>query len=166
MQKVTFLLISFTLGLLVIASLVTVGMLNGFIWLHIVALWLAVLLLILFFGCYMRTYRRIMTRVGVTNERVAEMKHLQERRYEQLAKRLDALKQDIRAEARGNLGSGSGSTQEVSKLSDLEHLIARAERAERRILGRLENIMLDNDKHFRTVEMKLASEGGNRKQSE
>lgn len=156
MRKATFLLIFFTLGLVVIISLVTANMLIGVMWLNIVALWLSALLLVVFLGFYLMTYQRIMTRVGITNERLNEVKLLQERRYEQLAKRLDALSQGISSQSPSTRGSVLEGRQTGPKLSELEDLNARAERAERRILGRLENIMLDNDRRFRTVE-KVAS---------
>lgn len=158
MRKVFFLLVSFTLGLAIVASLVTAGILTGTLWLYILALWISVLLLLVFLGFYFRTYRRVMTRVGTANERLSEIKNLQERRYAQLAQRLDSLGQG----AFGSRSTGdtvSGGQQPSLKFSDLEYLIARVERAERRILGKLENLSLDNDRGLRSVEQ-LASNCG------
>ena len=156
MHKITSLLIFFILGLIMVAALVTVGILTGMHWPYIMALWVSVLFLIILLGFYFRTYRRTMTRIGTANERLSEIKILQERRYEQLAQRLDGLSQGTFGQSRSTAGTVSSGEQSTPKLSDLEYMLARVERAERRILGRLENIALDNDTRFRTVE-KLAS---------
>lgn len=165
MHKVTSLLISFILGLVIVAALVTVGLLTGTLWIHILAAWLSALLLIVFLGFYFRTYRRMMTRIGTANERLAEIKLLQERRYEQLARRLDASSQGTFSQSQSMAGAVSSGQQSKPQYSDIEQMIARVERAERRILGMLENIALDNDIRFRTVE-NLASIYGDRNVSE
>lgn len=163
MRKVTSLLISFILGLIMVATLVTAGILTGVLWMYIIAAWASVVLLVVFLGFYFRTYRRIMTRTGTANERLAEIKLLQERRYEQLAQRLDVLSQGTFGQSRSTAGAISSGQQPIPQFSDIEHTIARVERAERRILGMLENISLDNDTRFRTVE-KFASICGDHKE--
>lgn len=155
MHKVTLLLTSFILGLTMVAAFVTAGIVTGMLWLHILALWIFLLLSAIFLGFFLRVYRLVMTRLGTANQRLSEMKLLQERRYEQLAQRLDALNHNTLGHSRSPVSGISAHQDGPPKLSEIEHLIARTERAERRILGRLENIMLDNDTCLRAVK-KLA----------
>src|SRR5690625_1493558 len=150
MRKIS-LLIVITLGLIASAVLVTAGLLIQQVHLFLLAMWITVLLLVLCLGFFFTAYRRIMMRLGIVNERLAEVKLLQERRYEQLARRIDkwtpssfeksAIDNDSITECRG-LTAG---------ISELEHLNARMQRAEQRILGKLENLLLDSDRQLRVL---------------
>lgn len=138
-----YLLVASTLFLLGIAALVTIDVYRDDTVFYVIALWSSVLALVLSLVIVFRAYQRVITRLGTAGERLAEIKYLQERRYQQLSQRLDYTNDYLRllkALIQKSGSRASSSSSDVSEnLSELEDLNARFQRAERRILGKLED---------------------------
>lgn len=157
MRKATFILGIALVGLLSGAILATVGLISNQSLYGMLAIWAFTVSFMVFFVFMTRVYHRTMTRTRTTTDLLAEMKFLQERRYEQLAKRLDNM-----SPLRGHR-SGTSSTSEVSGnpsqvgYSELRNINERLQRAERRILGKLENEALSADEQVRELDRLIAS---------
>ena len=103
-------------------------------------------ILALIFVVVLRGYQQILRERRVAKERIAELRFLQERRYEQVRWRLDEL-------LNGRGGPGTGKSLNLS--SEIEDLKSRVQLSERRILGRLENELWANDRRDRhTAELR------------
>lgn len=139
MRKAKYLLTAVVAGGVALAAVLTAALVANEPALFVASVWIATFTLVGLTVFLLRSYQRVVTRLGTANERLAELKFLQERRYEQLAARLDGRV--------GNSGSGAS----AQSLADLENLNARLERSERRILGKLENEILINDKRYREL---------------
>lgn len=145
MHKTKYLLTAVVAGGVALAAVLTAALLTNAPALFVASVWIATFILIGLTVFLLRSYQRVVTRLGTANERLAELKFLQERRYEQLVGRLDSPKV--------NALSGSGASG--PSLDELENINARCQRAERRILGKLENELLMHDKRYRKLERLL-----------
>jgi|SRR5690625_140142 hypothetical protein len=137
----------FAIPIFIVLSVgVTVAALWGLYRRENMALFLATLgtlgLLVLIFAVVFRGYQRLLRETRVVKERIAELRFLQERRYEQVRWRLDEL-------LNGRAGPGTGKSLNLS--SELEDLKSRVQLSERRILGRLENELWANDQRDRQI---------------
>jgi|SRR5699024_5654069 len=140
MRKAKYLLTAVVAGAVALAAVLTAALLTDDPAFFVASVWIATFFLGGLTVFLFRGYQRIVSRLRTANERLAELKFLQERRYEQLAGRLDGH------------GGGSGPGISARSLAELESLNARLERSERRILGKLENEILTNDKRYRELE--------------
>lgn len=142
------------------ALFMTLGLLSGNSILYAIAMWIFALLTIGFGLFLIRGYQRIVNRVGTANERLTEIKFLQERRYDQLRRRIDYLNDSVNVlhrNVRGldaALGSVPRAPQTSNAFVELDNLNARLQRSERRILGKLEDEQFSNHQlHERLVEL-------------
>lgn len=125
--------------------LTTLGLLGSGSVFYLTALWLVVLLAVGMLLSLGWGYQRIVIRVGTANERLIELRFLQERRYEQLRQRMDYLSDSFRVLHRNmqHLEDASDKFRAAqgrsSDIVELENINARLQRTERRILGKLEN---------------------------
>lgn len=132
------------------AGLTTAGLINAQPIFYVLGLWLFVLSLAIFFSLLLRMYQRIMARIHDIKQLLSEMRFLQERRYEQLARRLDTLRG-------GGSDASLGSATAGATHAEFENLSARLQRSERRILGKLEDEMLRYDERVRELAQTLAT---------
>lgn len=150
----------FATAVATVALFMTLGLLSGNSIMYAIALWMFALLTIGFVLVLMRGYQRIVNRVGTANERLTELKFLQERRYDQLRRRMDYLNDSLNVlhrNVRGldtALGNVPRAPQTSNAFAELDNLNARLQRSERRILGKLENEQFSNHQlHQRLVEL-------------
>lgn len=141
-----------------IASLVTLGLNSGDAIFYVAAVWFTALLSVTLVVVLLRGYQRIVSRLSTANERLAELRFLQERRYEQTRVRLDDLL-DIASSISATSGdirkvAGGITERPITPLqpSELADLNVRLQRIERRIVGRLENEFHTNDLRNRQIE--------------
>lgn len=156
MHRATFVLSTAILCLIVGVLAATFGVVREEALYLVIAAWASALAFVVFFVFLTQAYLRIMARTGTINNRLEETKFLLNRRYEQLAERLDDL-----LARRTAYTSTSGVEENNERLqtgtSELQDVNARLERAERRILGRLENEALSADAQIRELERIVSS---------
>lgn len=134
---------------------------------YVVSLWIGAFTLISAVFFLLRGYRRLVVRIGTANERLAEIKFLQERRYEQLRQRSDTLLTYSRNQKsysithRNAVNSIQQHDNHTLLLSELEDLNARLQRTERRILGTIAAEQINDDAHQRRIEELLAQAHSN-----
>jgi len=147
------------------AVLISLGIYHAEPVLHVAALWLFVFFLVSSLLLAGRGYRRITTRIGTAGERLSELKYLQERRYEQLSGRLDRLSALVDSldssdnTHQANLIHSMNRAESGRNLAELEDINARVQRAERRILGRLENELFANALRDEQIDIFLSELG-------
>lgn len=152
MQTIKYMFLFLSILTTAIAGLVTTSLLGGGPVYSVVAVWISVLIILIIFITIGRVYKRTVGRIGTANMRLAEIKVLQERRYEQTRTRLDyllrvvdntrILTNDVNKALEQVVNTPTG---EEGRHDALEQLNARFQRAERRIIGRLENEIHEND---------------------
>lgn len=99
-------------------------------------------ILALIFAVVLRGYQQLHRDTRALKERMAELRFLQERRYEQVRWRLDELL---------NVGAGPAPGKGLNLSSEVEDLKSRVQLSERRILGRLENELWANDQRDQQI---------------
>lgn len=159
MHKVKITIILYALCLVLAAIFATIGLVSEKSGYHVGAAWLLAFSLAILFGVLIRLYQRVVIRTNTTNELLKQIKFLQERRYSQLVARMDQRDGGVTSESvQSSKVGASGPAQTGSKLSlgeisELEEINARVQRAERRILGKLENESFDWDRrHYELKE--------------
>lgn len=151
MRNVKYLYPVLLLAVAAVAVTASIGIINSKPLFFIITVWLSALLVTGLFTFLMLGYQRIVARIRTSNERLAEIKFLQERRYEQLRHRLDFLADNVRLLHRNAqrphllAGDVQGSPEVSKALTEIEHLSARMQRFERRVLGKIENEQWVND---------------------
>lgn len=143
MRKANLALVLLILLLVTAVVLTTVGFISSQPFIYLLAGLSVLSAMLIFCVLTFRMYQRLESRSRQTNEVLKEIKSLQEQRYEQLARRLDESK------------PGQPKSKMHRRGIELEDLEARLQRAERRILGSLENNSLVADQQMRKIELLL-----------
>lgn len=145
MRNIKYLVLTLVIAVILVALMATFGFISGDTVFFVTTVWLSALLSVGLFTFLILSYQRIAVRLRTANERLAEVKFLLERRYDQLRRRLDFLTDNVSLLHRNIqheplLEEGSKRSLEISKvLAEVEYLNARVQRFERRILGKIEN---------------------------
>jgi hypothetical protein len=137
--------VSIVLGL-AISVLLTVGLLTSQVSYFVGAIWVSLLVGLVVLAGLLAGYGRVVRRLGTANERLAELRFLLERRYEQSRQRLDTLLETSHGLTEPSDSPTSRLSSNWKGRAELENLSARVQRSERRILGRLENELLAHDR--------------------
>lgn len=162
MRKDTLVIALVILGFFTAALLLTMALLTGQQSFYLLAIWATTSSLLAFCAFTHRMYRLVGNRTRQTNELLRELRLLQERRYDQLAGRLDAPKVGFPD------ASNTARQSMMVELSELEQMNVRLQRAERRVMGQLENEALASDRKNREWERlvtRLSDEGTSDKQT-
>lgn len=142
------------LSAILCAILLTGGLSTSNASFYIAALWAGVVLFVSASGVLLVVYKNLVGRLRVANERLVELRFLLERRYELSRERLDNL-----LDASNHFLSHSedypnsrAATRTLAGISEFDNLVSRLQRIERRIIGRLENELLSNDRQVHQIE--------------
>lgn len=145
MRNIKYLLPALIIAVFLVAFTATLGFISGDTVFFVTTVWLCALLSVGLFAFLILSYQQIVIRLRTANERLAEVKFLLERRYDQLRRRLDFLTDSVSLLHRNIqyeplLEEGGKRSLEISKvLAEVEYLNARMQRFERRTLGKIEN---------------------------
>lgn len=132
----------------VIALLVTIGMPQQNI-LFIIALWLAVVPLMIGLLVAPLVSQRFADRYMRTNRRLVGLLHEQEQHFDLLSRKVNLISEELQLTDQ-RVSSRGGQTAELRALAERIKLL------ERRVLGPLENEALLNAKRFHKIEARLA----------
>lgn len=152
MQIKKYMFLALTLIGIAVASLITISLLAGSTVFYIAAVWLTLIMVLTVVIALWRAYERIAGRIGTANVRLAEIKLLQESRYEQTRARLDHLLQAADSTSKLIKDASKSGEQVIEypvgksgRHDEIAELSAHFQRTERRIIGRLENEFHEND---------------------
>lgn len=150
------LLIGNSVGIVIAAMFLSIGIYSQKEIFYQAAIWALAVLAVLTLFIVVKVYHRIVHRIGTANKRLAELRFLQERRYGMLSARLDHLIAAIRELGVSQVSPDKSRLESTrifrKQLVELEDLNARLERAERRILGKIENQIFVNDSQYKRVD--------------
>lgn len=108
----------------------------------------------------LRAYLRVVARLDNVSEALSELKFLQERRYGQVSGRLDYTNDYLRLLKKliGRSGDGrsSRSVDSSNDIARFDELVARIQRAERRVLGRIEDETYKNHWRSERLDQKIS----------
>ncbi|MGO1942113.1 MAG: hypothetical protein ACTH05_08145 [Yaniella sp.] len=162
MRNVKYAFLALVTAVVAAAVFLSFGFVSGNSIFYVVALWLFMLTVIGLTLFFLRGYKRVVTRIATANERLAGLKFLQERRYDQLKCRMDYLNDSVRVLHANilEMDNATGTAKNSMALAELDNLNARLQRTERRILGQLENERFANDR--RNLRIQKLIEGDER----
>lgn len=149
MRAIRYVFLLLAIILAVDGLVITFGILTGELMYFLVATWLTFFVVLGSLLLLIRAYQRIVSRLGTAKQRLGELHFLQERRYDQLRTRIDYLADSSRTlhkiaqDLQASLNNQHRLSLASQTFEELESLNARLQRAERRILGKLENELFE-----------------------